>query len=142
MIVLRDESGAAISASEILRQMNQYLIFDDLNEDSFEAQRNARNRKAKALTTGMPGYITTKTDDPNSAPSIRAANIEWVNSFDGRRRPPPQKPTFIEQEGLIPSNSAPTPFRQAPQGAVDKLMANPSLAPQFKQKYGYLPEGI
>lgn len=32
--------------------------------------------------------------------------------------------------------------QQAPQNAINMLKTNPSLAPQFKQKYGYLPEGF
>ena len=30
----------------------------------------------------------------------------------------------------------------APQGAIDMLKKNPSLAPRFKEKYGYLPPGF
>ena len=29
-----------------------------------------------------------------------------------------------------------------PQGAIDDLMANPELAPEFEEKYGYLPENL
>jgi hypothetical protein len=138
MVVLRDESGAAISASEILRQMNQYLVFDDLSDDSFEAQRNARNRKARSLSTGLPNWLF---DEEDEGAVRRKENLNWVNGFDGKRKPKPQQPSFIEQEGLAPSNSAPVPFRQAPQGAVDKLRKNPHLAKDFEAKFGYLPEG-
>lgn len=34
------------------------------------------------------------------------------------------------------------PKAQAPQAAIDHLMANPDLAEEFKKKYGYLPEGF
>lgn len=133
MVVLRDESGAAISASEILRQMNQYLMFDDLSDDAFEAQRNARNRKARSLATGLPDWLLQD--------EARSENLKWVDNFDGRRRPKPQQPSVLEQEGLVPSTGAPTPYRPAPQAAVDLLSKNPALAKDFEAKYGYLPEG-
>jgi hypothetical protein len=133
MVVLRDESGAAISASEILRQMNQYLMFDDLSDGAFEAQRNARNRKARSLATGLPDWLLQD--------ETRSENLKWVDNFDGRRRPKPQQPSFLEQEGLVPSTGAPIPFRPAPQAAVDLLSKNPALAKDFEAKYGYLPEG-
>ena len=77
MVVLRDESGAAISAGEILRQMNQYIMFDDLNEDTMVEQRLARSRKAKSLMTGQPDYI--KKD--------RSDNLGYLENFDGRLKP-------------------------------------------------------
>jgi len=138
MVVLRDESGAAISASEILRQMNQYLMFDDLDDAAFEGQRNARNRKAQSLTTGLPSWLF---DGDDEGAKQRNARREWVRGFDGKRKPKPAQPSVLEQEGLVPSTSAPAPFKPAPQGAVDMLRQNPRLAKDFKAKYGYLPEG-
>jgi hypothetical protein len=73
MIVLRDESGAAISSSEILRQMNQYLMFDDLDAVTRKDQREARTRKAGTLMTGMPDYIKKE----------RQGQLDWVENFDG-----------------------------------------------------------
>lgn len=136
MVVLRDESGAAISSNEILRQLNQYIMFDDLDDDTFTAQRNARNRKAKSLLTGAPDYIKEQEG--------RAQNLQWVNDFSGERRPPPPESTdrYTDTSSLAPSTSAPVPFKPAPQGAVDKLRQNPAMAEAFKTKYGYLPEGI
>lgn len=138
MVVLRDESGAAISASEILRQMNQYLMFDDLDDLAFEGQRNARNRKAQSLATGLPGWLF---DGDDEGAKQRNERFEWVRSFDGKRKPKPVQPSVLEQEGLVPSTTVPTPFKPAPQGAVDMLKQNPSLAKDFEAKYGYLPEG-
>ena len=59
MITLRDESGAAISASEILRQMNQYVMYSEFDDKTLKNQREARNRKAGTLMTGVPDYIKT-----------------------------------------------------------------------------------
>lgn len=129
MITLRDESGAAISAGEILRQMNQYLMFNDYDDDTFEAQRNARNRKAKSLLTGTPDGILIDRKD----------QLDWVNGFKGARKPKPAEPTVVDE--LMPSTNAPVPYRPAPQAAVDLLQKKPELAKDFMTKFGYLPEG-
>ena len=73
MVVLRDESGAAISASEILRQMNQYMMFSDYDTATMVRQRNARNRKAQTLIRDLPDYVRKPRQDW----------IDWVDSFDG-----------------------------------------------------------
>jgi hypothetical protein len=73
MVVLRDESGAAISASEILRQMNQYLMFNDYSGSTVARQRNARNRKAQTLIKDLPDYVRRDRQDL----------IDWVDAFDG-----------------------------------------------------------
>lgn len=73
MIVLRDESGAAISASEILRQMNQYMMFSDYDVPTMVRQRKARNRKAQTLIRDLPDYVRENRQDW----------IDWVDNFDG-----------------------------------------------------------
>ena len=76
MITLRDESGAAISANEILRQMNQYLMFSDYKNDKDGSlatrQRAARNRKAQTLARDIPSYMKTQRKDL----------IDWTENFD------------------------------------------------------------
>ena len=94
MIVLRDESGAAISASEILRQMNQYLMFDDLDAVTRKDQREARTRKAGTLMTGMPDYIRRE----------RQAQIDWVKNYDG---------TLDLENSVVPNMTTATDTRPA-----------------------------
>jgi hypothetical protein len=92
MVVLRDESGAAISSSEILRQMNQYLMFDDLDGATKAAQRNARSRKAGTLMTGMPNYIKDARKD----------NIQWLEGYDGTIQTPEVAPDLTSGGGELP----------------------------------------
>jgi hypothetical protein len=40
------------------------------------------------------------------------------------------------------SSTKPSGQNTAPAGAIDMLKENPTLGPQFKAKYGYLPEGM
>ena len=89
MITLRDESGAAISASEILRQMNQYVMYSDFDDKALTSQRNARNRKAGTLVNGVPEYI--KAD--------RQENIDWVTNYDGTIQPAAAAPAAVNSGG-------------------------------------------
>ena len=98
MVVLRDESGAAISSSEILRQMNQYLMFDDLDGPTRKAQREARSRKAGTLMTGMPDYILNNEK--------RAGQIQWLNDYDGTVPTAPDIPQRTGGGGKLPPMTA------------------------------------
>jgi hypothetical protein len=89
MITLRDESGAAISASEILRQMNQYVMFSDYDDKTLKNQRKARNRKAGTLVNGVPDYI--KTD--------RQEDLDWVTNYDGTIQPAAAAPAAVNSGG-------------------------------------------
>jgi hypothetical protein len=93
MVVLRDESGAAISSDEILRQMNQYLMFSDLDDPTKSAQRSARTRKAETLMIGVPDYI--KAD--------RADQIDWVTNFDGTITSAEQIPNLTTPTDRLPA---------------------------------------
>lgn len=84
MVVLRDESGAAISASEILRQMNQYLMFSDYDNPTTVRQRAGRNRKAKTLIRDLPDYVKSNRKDL----------IDWVDNFDASDLQAPPAPVI------------------------------------------------
>jgi len=52
-----------------------------------------------------------------------------------------KNPTVKFKDWLKVNGSDKEELGKAPQAALDKLTQNPSLAPAFKAKYGYLPEG-
>jgi hypothetical protein len=52
-----------------------------------------------------------------------------------------KNPTVKFKDWLKVNGSDKEELGKAPQAALDKLAQNPSLAPAFKAKYGYLPEG-
>jgi hypothetical protein len=113
MVVLRDESGAAISSGEILRQMNQYLMFDDYKEDgpnAFEAQRNARNRKAQTLATGLPDWLFEE-DDPGA--QKRKGYRDWVTNYNGARPKKYEGPTDFTG---MSDDAADAAFEKMPKG--------------------------
>lgn len=51
-------------------------------------------------------------------------------------------PGVIDTERQAISANPEQPQRQAPQAAIEYLRANPQFADQFREKYGYLPEGL
>ena len=57
MIQLRKESGAAIGVSEMFNELEQNLMLRDFSPEGYGYQREARGRKYRALSEGMPTYL-------------------------------------------------------------------------------------
>jgi len=75
MIALRDESGAAISAQEMLRQIDQTLMFDDYDDKTYKNQREARARKVRGYAGGQPKWVRDEF----------AEDLEYLANYDGSR---------------------------------------------------------
>jgi len=100
---------------------------------------------AKALLTDLtPRYpsINLETGDGTSvAMALRALHINTMNSA-GQMAKRTRVPTFNQLDANTPSNAPVTSNKivsQAPQNAIDALLKDPSLRPQFEARYGYLP---
>lgn len=89
---------------------------------------------------------TAKSLSDEAAGSAESAVQNYLDTFDS------QLPEGLKQKlrNRIPkkfgvaaeAKEAQQPIIQAPQPALDYLKNNPQFKEQFKQKYGYLPEGI
>ena len=100
--------------------------------------------KADALTYGiMVGAVDRKNPDM----SIREAlalleNIDRgiVTDEDGELGK--YANSVLQKQANIPANTGSK--TSAPQGAIEKLMSNPTpeMRKAFREKYGYLPEGL
>jgi len=60
MINLRKDSGAAISASEMIKELQNTIVLDDFSDDHYTSNRAARRRRATALLAGMPKRVRDK----------------------------------------------------------------------------------
>lgn len=63
MINLRKDSGAAISASEMIKELQNTIVLDDFSDDHYTSNRSARRRRATALLAGMPKRVRDKYKD-------------------------------------------------------------------------------
>ena len=63
MINLRKDSGAAISASEMIKELQNTIVLDDFSDDHYTSNRAARRRRATALLAGMPKRVRDKYKD-------------------------------------------------------------------------------
>lgn len=109
-----------------------------------------RNKPAHAAVVSLltelqaryPNIDPTKLDGPSLSAALRALQVTTMNSA-GQKAQNLNKSTFNKvdtgtpTETPIPQSAVPT--IQAPAAAIAALKKDPSLAPQFKAKYGYLP---
>lgn len=118
--ILRKDTGAAITADEVKEYGKLYLPQPG---DS----KKALNTKRKKLETRF------KTFRGESGLVYEAMKISDKAYEDAEQADASQQGSSSVSQ---PSNS------QAPDRAIELLKSNPSLAPKFKEKYGYLPEGF
>ena len=94
MIALRDESGAAISAQEMVRQLDQSLMFSDYSDSAFENQRRARATKVEGFLGGMPDWVLKEFQDDR----------DYITGYDYTRRPSTAgQPPVTTGSGKLPS---------------------------------------
>jgi hypothetical protein len=97
---------------------------------------NAKIDAAKAYIAAHPRMIPDQNNpgqmkkNPDVLMNPQYDNIERMAGMQYIRKPGGNVDTVTN------------PLQQAPQSAIDFLKRNPKLAPQFKQKYGYLPKGF
>ena len=89
----------------------------------------------KGGSSAVPKVYTRKLYEDPSSPGFQTGELPYTLDSEGNPRPL----NFAAPAAAgAPEGSA----GQAPAGAVEKLRKNPKLAPAFKAKYGYLPEGL
>lgn len=93
MIALRDESGAAISAAEMVRQLDQTLMFKDYSDSAYRNQREARARKVEAFLGGMPDWVQDEF----------RKDSDYLKNYDySRRAQVEEPPVMLGGNGSLP----------------------------------------
>lgn len=94
-------------------------------------------------------FFVSKGKTPEEAMALVTSRKRNTESWSETTKPnpltgEPEKITRVSGAGLAPRAQAvpaPAPSKTAPAAAIEYLKNNPGAAPQFKQKYGYIPEG-
>ena len=107
-----------------------------------EARRLYNEAYTKAYTAAMQGVVTASPQQQQAAEMKAHQYAAQLTGFDlygvlGGQGAGVRKGLLGEAADEPTQNS-----NAAPQGAIDMLKKNPSLAPRFKEKYGYLPPGF
>lgn len=92
MIALRDESGAAISAQEMVRQLDQTMMFSDFSDTAYRNQREARANKVRGFLGGMPDWVLDEFKE----------DVEYLKNYDYSVRRAPTPPLASAGNAKLP----------------------------------------
>lgn len=123
-------SPAAIELGAALNNAQQVMLQLQAGRGGGQTQAEREQLERLFSTSSSPAQIGAITDMMKAEQGQAQAENAAAQGAVTRGMGPPPVPTRRA------ATAAPTP---APQGALDMLRANPHLAPQFKAKYGYLP---
>lgn len=139
------------TATSMLESVRSSLALDTLKGVSLGAlsEKEMEVLQETSIPSGDPrevkDWIVRRKEAERKLISMLKDQVIWMNENKGKDPSlfyienglwDGKKPSDEKQEG------GQQPARQAPQAAIDYLMENPDLKEQFRQKYGYLPEGI
>ena len=111
--------------SGLIPEDEGYKTTEQMRADAMEALQIVRGKKP--VSSGEPKGLKITGADSQVLPADGSAAQQEDGSYSGR----------VDRSG-----NAQSVTNQAPPQALDMLNKNPDLAAQFKEKYGYLPEGF
>ena len=138
------------TATSMLESVRSSLALDTLKGVSLGAlsEKEMEVLQETSIPSGDPKsvreWIVQRKEAEKKLISMLKDQVIWMNENKGK-----DPSLFYIENGLwdgkkpdAAESRVDAGMQQAPQAAIDFLMANPELKEQFRQKYGYLPEGI